>query len=182
MVRRNRRPRRRSSPAAGRWHLAPGGLIRDAASFATYNADIVGARTSHSKFQRCGLVAGRKDCVPVCDCARALGLDWRPCVGGHGTTAAPRAGAPPGETHCPTARARPLAVGCGLCGDTNSGMLLRRDPHLPEAAVNARLGVRPTYLAGLMRLLAMVAYLTGERSVSHSFVGLPRKVVTVTLI
>ena len=62
-------------------------------------ADIVGARTSHSKLQAVKAVGGRKGCVPVCECVRARGIDRGTCMGGHGITAASCAGAPPSEQH-----------------------------------------------------------------------------------
>ena len=81
-------------------HLASARLRRVAASFATQHLPTLWGR--NRSLRSCSPVAwldGRKDCELVRDCVRARGLDWRPCVGGHGTTAASRAGAPPVVVH-----------------------------------------------------------------------------------
>ena len=90
-------PLRSKPPALGTGEVALGRrLVRH-----TPPADVLEAERSDSKLQLVKAVDGRKDCVPVCDFARARGVNWHTCMGGHGITAASHAGAgaPPGDCH-----------------------------------------------------------------------------------
>ena len=84
----------------------------------------------------------------MCDCARARGIDWRPCMGGHGITA---------QVHH-LATATRAATAATAADDTMSALVvvLGRNAHLADDAVYERLGVRPMFLTWLVRLLSRV--------------------------